>query len=50
MGRKKGSTNKAKTPEVFLLDEETRLKIIASLVVDMVIEEMAQESEVGCEE
>lgn len=47
MGRKKGSTNKAKTPEVFLLDEETRLKIIASLIVDIVSEEIAQEGGQG---
>jgi hypothetical protein len=43
VGRRKGSTTKTKLPEVFLLDDETRLQIIATLIVDILNEEMAQE-------
>ncbi len=43
MGRRKGSTNKTKLPEAFLFDEETRLQLIATLIVDILSEEMAQE-------
>lgn len=43
MGRAKGSKNKGKLPEVFLLDEQARLQIIAALIVDILYEEMAQE-------
>lgn len=43
MGRRKGSINQAKLPEVFLLDEETRLQLIATLIVDILSAEINEE-------
>ncbi len=40
MGRTKGSNNKVKVAEVYVLTPEQRLQLIANLLIEILVEEM----------